>query len=542
MKNLICFFVLFSSIVMYSQEDAWIYFKDKPNATTDLANPLTILSQRALDRRTNQGIALDVSDVPINSNYFTQIQNSVGITIKAKSKWLNCLHIRGSQANINALKSLSFVQKVVYADKFLNSNNGKIKQKSKFNKINKTLETAVNYSYGNSANQVEMLNGHLLHQMNFTGSGKIIAVFDGGFPTVNTAQTFKRLRDNNKILGGYNFVAKSNNFYSGDFHGTAVLSLIGGYTEGQLIGTAPDANYYLFITEDSDSENPVEESNWVEAAEEADRLGVDIITSSLGYFDFDDSTYNHTYQSLAVNEAFASRGANIAFTKGIVVLSSSGNGGASSQPYTVVPAEAKNVIAVGAVQANKLYASFSSIGPNFNGQVKPDVTAQGDRPYTFAGSSINNAGSGTSYSCPIVAGMVACLWQGLPNKTAKQIKELIIQASDNFAEPPAKSRPQFGYGIPDFNLALSKGLSTNSFEKADFVVYPNPTSDNIEIQSSKDFVKINVEVFSILGQKVLEQNVSSKSPKLSLKQLQKGVYFYKISNNETVSTGKIVKE
>ena len=542
MRKIIVFLFLVSSLIVFSQEDAWVYFKDKPDSATYLSNPLTMLTQRALDRRTNQGIALDILDVPVYQSYIDQVTGSTGITVKAKSKWLNCLHIRGTQANINALKLLSFVDSVEFADKSLNNSGNKITEKLKSNSINKTMQTAVTYNYGTSANQIQMLNGHLLHQSNYTGTGKIIAVLDSGFPNVNTAQPFQRLMTNNQILGGYNYVAKNSNFYMGHSHGTSVLSLMGGYTEGQLIGTAPDAQYYLYITEDTASENPVEESNWVEAAEEADRVGVDIITSSLGYFAFDDTSYGHTYSDMTGDSAFASKGANIAFSKGIVVLASAGNEGGETEPHVGVPAEALNVIAVGAVDASENYALFSSIGPSFDGRVKPDVTAQGKNPYVYSGGTINNSGSGTSYSCPIVAGMVACLWQALPGKTAQQIKQLIIQSSDNFANPAVKSRPEYGYGIPDFSLALSNGLSITDFSKIDFVVYPNPTFDSISFTLPNNSNVKTIAIYTVLGQKVLEKNISNQSPTVSLKSLNSGIYFYKMESNNFSKSGKIIKK
>jgi hypothetical protein len=542
MRKIVVFLFLVSSFVGFSQEDAWVYFKDKPNSETYLSNPLTMLSQRALDRRTAQGIALDLKDVPIYQPYIDQVAASTGIVVKAKSKWLNCIHVRGLQADINALKLLSSVLNVDFADKALNSSPNKTAGKLKLNPVNKTMEIMTSFNYGTSSNQIQMLNGHLLHQSNYTGSGKIIAVLDAGFPEVNTATPFQRLRDNSQILGGYNYVTKSTDFYTGATHGTAVLSLMGGFVDGQLIGTAPDAQYYLYITEDDASENPVEESNWVEAAEEADRVGVDIITSSLGYFGFDDTSYGHTYSDMTGNSAFASQGANIAFSKGIVVLASAGNEGATTEPHVGVPAEALNVIAVGAVKADRSYALFSSTGPSYDGRVKPDVMAQGQQPYVYSGGTVNNGGSGTSYSCPILAGILACLWQALPGKNAQEIKQLILQSSDNYSEPAAKSRLQYGYGIPDFSLALSNGLSVTAFSKSDFIVYPNPTSDSISVTLPNESDVKMLAIYNLLGQKVLEKNISTQSSTISLKSLKSGIYFYKIESNDFSKSGKIIKQ
>lgn len=537
MKKIVLFLLLISSFIGFSQEDAWVYFKDKPSSATFLSNPLTMLTQRALDRRTNQGIVLDSKDVPIHQAYIDQITASIGITVKAKSKWLNCLHVRGLQSDINALKLLSFVLRVDFADKSLNVSK-KIASKPKFKPVNKVMETAINFNYGISANQIQMLNGHLLHQQNYTGSGKIIAIFDAGFPNVNTAQPFQRLMTNNLILGGYDYVNKNANFFTGNSHGTLVLSTMGGFADGQLVGTAPDAGYYLFITEDVASENPVEESNWVEAAEEADRLGVDIINSSLGYFGYDNPNYSHTYTDMTGNTNFASQGANIAFSRGMIVVASAGNEGGTTEPHIGVPAEATHVLAIGAVKSDETYATFSSIGPSFDNRVKPDVMAQGQASVLSNTAGTITTANGTSFSGPIFAGMVASLWQALPTKTNQQIKQIITQSSDRFLAPTT----QFGYGIPDFNLALANGLAVEKFDKNDFIVYPNPTEDFLTVSFSDKLDSGIFILYSVLGQKVLEEQISKTVPNVSLKTLKKGTYFYKFESNGASKSGKIIKQ
>jgi len=316
---------------------------------------------------------------------------------------------------------------------------------------------------------------------------------------------------------------------------------MGGYKDGQLVGTSPDAQYYLFITEDSATENPVEESNWVEAAEEADRLGVDIISSSLGYFEYDNPNYGHTYSDMTGNTAFASQGANIAFSKGIFVVASAGNEGANPEPHVGVPAEALNVLGIGAVKSDESYALFSSIGPSYDNRVKPDVMAQGQAS-VFSDTSGNIVtGNGTSFSAPILSGLVACLWQALPSKTCQEIKQLITQSADNF-NPIVKSRAQYGYGIPDFNLALSNGLSVEEYLNNGFVVYPNPTSDSISVSLTNESDYKTIVIFNVLGQKVLEKNISNQSPTVSLKSLNNGTYFYKIESNGFSKSGKIIKQ
>ena len=533
MKYYFTFLFLVVSSVMFSQEDAWVYFKDKPSAQTYLDNPLTMLTQRALDRRTNQNIPLNLTDVPLEVAYINQVKLNSGITVMAQSKWLNALHIRGTQTNILSLKSLSFVDKVVFANKNLNTTSKKVSENQVFQSKEK-LKTTINYSYGSSANQIQMLNGQVLHQQNYTGSGKIIAILDAGFPGVNTAQPFKKLIDNHQILGGYDFVNRNNDFYTGDDHGTMVLSTMGGYKEDALVGTAPDASYYLFITEYDPTENPVEESYWVEAAEEADRLGVDIITTSLGYFGFDNANYSHTYSDMNGTTNFISRGAEIAFSKGIVVVASAGNEGNTAEPHIGSPADAVSVITVGAVTASKTKSPFSSIGPTYDLRIKPDVMAQGTAAViSDTGGNITTV-NGTSFSCPIMAGMIACLWQAFPSKTNKEIRQMVLQSSDRYAAP----NNNYGYGIPNFGLTL--GVENFQSSLSSFSVFPNPAKTTVSFLFENNTG--SVSIYSVLGQKVIEKEITSQNSILSVESLKSGLYFYTFDADGLHKTGKIIKQ
>lgn len=538
MKNLLAILLLSVTFSAFSQEDAWVYFVDKPNYQFYFDNPLAMLSQRSLDRRTTQNIALDLKDVPVYQEYIDQITAQNGIEVKAKSKWLNCLHVRGSEESIEALSNLSFVSVVKFADESLNQSN-RIYTQQKINSVNKVLDTQTAFAYGNSGNQIQMLNGHLLHQQDFTGSGKIIAVMDAGFPNVNTVAPFERLRDNNQLLGGYNFVARNENFYNGNSHGTLVLSTMGGYIENELVGTAPDSQYYLFITEDVASENPVEESNWVEAAELADSLGVDIINTSLGYFEYDNPNYSHTYDDMTGDSAFMSRGLNIAFSRGMICVASAGNSGNSGNPNVAVPAEAFNAFAIGAVQFDESFATFSSIGPSFDGRVKPDVMAQGLNSVLSNTSGAITTASGTSFSGPIMAGMIASFWQAIPWATNVQVLEFVKQSADKFLNPT----PQFGYGIPDFQAALNLALlSVNENIKSNFVLFPNPTHDTITFQSPNNFEDGKISFYNNLGQLVLEKNDIDQSQTIDVSDLISGIYYYNFISENSSSSGKLIKK
>jgi hypothetical protein len=428
-------------------ELAWVFFKDKPSKQTFLANPTSMLSQRSINRRTKQSIPFDDIDVPIEKSYYNQIKNTAGITIKAKSKWLNAVHIEGTKTNINKLKLLSFVAKVEFADRSLNISGRVSDAKRSHHPENKFGTVTTDFNYGNTLTQIQMLGGEVLHQQNFTGSGMHIAVIDAGFPGVNTLTAFNRIRANNQILGGYDFVNRNSNFYTGNSHGTSVLSIIAGFVDNQFVGTAPDASFYLFITEDNNKETPLEESLWVEAAERADSLGVDVINTSLGYYTFDNPKHDYTYADMNGSKTFISRGAEIGVSRGMILVNAAGNEGADPWKYIIAPADAKSVLTVGAVNASKVIASFSSFGPTSDGRVKPDVLAHGQLVYVINSAGNIATSNGTSFASPVMAGVIACYWQKNPTKTNKEIIQMVRESAHLYNNPS----PQYGFGIPKFN-------------------------------------------------------------------------------------------
>ncbi len=539
----ILFIIIFSiSLQILAQEDAWVFLADKPNATIFLENPLTMLSQRALNRRTRQSIALDKKDVPIESTYYLQIKKAKGITVLAKSKWLNAIHIQGTLADINTLKQkFSFVNNIEFANKSLNIFDKKLKTVVRLTKYHqkKFTETTTNFNYGNAFNQITMLHGDFLHQQGYTGKGMQIAIIDAGFPNVNTNPAFQRLRENNQILGGYDFVHRNLNFYTGNSHGTHVLSDIGGYLENRFVGTAPDAKFYLFISEDSSKEAPIEESLWVEAAEKADSLGVDVINTSLGYTTFDKASYNYTYADMNGKTTFISRGAEIGASRGIILVNAAGNSGRNSWHYIGAPADARGVLSVGAVDTSSRIASFSSRGPTSDNRIKPDIMAQGRNAFVINfQSGAPNTSNGTSFSSPIIAGVVACFWQAYPNKTANEIKNAIRSSANRFKNPDNN----YGYGIPNFEIAYNN-LSLDEFLSVGLLVnvYPNPIKNSINLNYLRgDLATYEVTIYSVLGKKVFQQK-SLRTKKIDISSFSKGVYLLQIRKRGKQKILKLIK-
>lgn len=539
MRTKILFLILSMSLSIFAQEDAWIYFRDKPNSPTFFANPLSELTQRSLDRRTAQNITLDLRDAPLHQPYVDQITAATGITVLAKSKWLNMLHIRGTQTDIQALLGLGFVDRVQYANHSLNRRGSIVTNQENSAYVDKWSESnsvRVNYDYGNSATQIQMLNAHILHQNNFTGTGKVVAVFDTGFPGVNTTAPFASLRNRGLILGGYDFVNNSNNFYTGYQHGTQVLSNMGGNATN-LVGTSPDASYYLFITEDINSETPLELSNWVEAAEESDRLGVDVINSSLGYFAFDNPVYSYTYAKMNGQTSVAARAVDIAFSKGMICVISAGNDGANPEPHISTPADATLAVTVGSVTSTRTRSGFSSIGPSADGRIKPDLMAMGSASVVATQTGAITTNNGTSFSGPILAGAITSFWSAFPNKTNAEIVQLVKASADRFNNPDNN----YGYGIPNFQLALNNALGTVKFGSDAIKVFPNPVNDEIIFELPLSNVNSELVFYNSLGQEVLRKTLKNTFQKFRLDNLSNGIYYYTLSSSDKVAKGKIVK-
>ena len=529
--------LLLITINSYAQEDAWIYLTDKPNVVSALANPITILTQKAIDRKQNHNIAIDERDVPVNETYISDLKSQTGITVLAKSKWFNAVHVRGIEEDISALSSLSYVETIDFADKNLNLAS---RNASTFNKTEIEDET-IAFTYGDTQNQVEMINVDNLHLADFTGEGITIAVMDSGFPNVNTMQAFQRLRDNNDLLNGYDFVDRTSDVYAftGSSHGTKVLSTMAGFVQDQFVGTAPDASYYVFRTEEAASENPVEESYWVEAAERADSLGVDMINTSLGYRVFDNINYNYTPEDMNGEVAFISKGASIAVEKGILVVVSAGNAGATDWQTVGAPGDSPDVLSIGGVDANGDYVSFSSQGSDAQlGYQKPDVVARAGNAFVIDENNSITQNNGTSFSGPILCGGIASLWQAIPDASPTEVMDFVRQSASQYNNPD----DFLGYGIPDLDLARSNALSIEESQLENYSLYPNPVEYELNLRIPQSTNLVEFSMYNQLGQNVRSGFVKNGFQTLDVSELVTGIYLLKLTSSSHSKTFKFIKE
>lgn len=501
--------LLISCFATSQQWHAWVYFIDKPGAATAISQPQNLLTSRALQRKARHQIAIDERDVPVHQSYVQQIESSPGITYHTQSKWFNCVHITGSVTDIQSLSNLSFVDRIEFADPTKHSDSSLV-----LNKWQTTTNAVA--IYGNAQTQLQMVDLPAVHQLGYRGNGVTIAVTDSGFPNVPVNTAFNHLRVNNLIKGGYDFVDNDLTYYGDHFHGSRVLSIMAARVPGQYEGAAPEANYYLFRTEDAATETPVELSNWVAAAERADSLGVDVINISLGYLTFDNPAENLTYADLDGQTSFISMGANTAFEKGMIVVASAGNYGTSTtHPYIVSPADATGTIAVGAVNSNRSRVSFSSIGPSADNRIKPDIAAMGGATALVDENQNVVNGNGTSYSAPIISGGIACLVQAFPNKTPSEIRTAVLQSADQYTMPDNT----LGYGIPDFDLAFQT-LNIPSDKLQKFSYYLKESRLYIHTESS---VKADLKIYNLQG-KLLLQSLHRGESVVNVNELASGVY------------------
>ena len=468
---------------LFAQDGAFRYFvsfKNKANTTFSLNTPEEFLSQKTINKRKLFAIPIDSMDLPINIEYVTALK-SAGLTIENKSKWFNGVVVSTYDSLLVESLNYQFIDIIIVFGSWQNS-------KTVGKKWNANYDIS---DYGDAYNQLEMLGGNRLHKKGYTGEGMTIAVIDAGFYKVDELAVFSDLQ--NQILSTYDFVDGNSNVYDDHTHGMMVLSTMGG--KGEMTGTAPEANYILLRTEDVFSENLIEEYMWVCAAEYADSAGADIINSSLGYTTFDDALQNHTYEDMDGETAPISIGAGIACSKGIIVVNSAGNSGNSIWHYIGAPADNVEVLTVGAVDENEEFASFSSYGPNADGAVKPNVVAQGKNTVIISSSDTVRTGNGTSFSSPITAGMVACLWGANPDKSIIEIKDAIYKSADRYLLPDT----QFGYGIPDYFEAFM-----SFFDDFDFEIFDN----DFYFTSNKE-VEVNYAIYTIDGKYISKGNFYS---------------------------------
>ena len=521
----------------------YVQFTDKVGTPYTLDNPLEFLSQRAVDRRSAQGIPVDNTDLPVSPAYVSALED-LGVSVVFVSKWLNgVVAVSDNSALMDGLFELPFVDFVeltYVGSKWSLSSDNRLSHKKLYPDVvdggsSEPLKSSASYT----DNQIEMVKGDFLHDMGYKGDGIHIAVFDSGFTGVDAADAFGHLYTKGLILGVKNFVLNDPDlFYNTHIHGTQVLSVMAGQLPGEYYGTATEASYWLMRTEDARSEYPIEADYWVCAAEMADSAGVDIIQSSLGYFMFDDPAMDYTLV-LGGGQTRISRAAALASQKGMIVVNSAGNERQSVWGYIVMPCDVPEVLAIGAVQTDGSLADFSSRGYVSGDWVKPDVMALGLGTSVVIDDVIG-VSVGTSFAAPIISGLTACLWQSMPDRTAAEIVNLVRRSASRYLNPDE----DFGYGVADFEKAYQLSVASRNIDSlGNWVVAPNPFLTDFEIHYDGFTGNVIVELINLYGQVVWKEEVVFQryqriTPGVAL---QPGVYVLRLKYGSFSYSTKLVK-
>ncbi|MBK8497598.1 MAG: S8 family peptidase [Flavobacteriales bacterium] len=525
----------------------WVQFTDKDNTPYSLAEPEQFLSERSIERRQSQGIALEVSDLPVDPAYVTIVLGIGDVQLINRSKWFNAITIRSTDATaIDAIGQLPFVSHVRGTRALI----GTTPAPEKF-----TLEVAAPMAgprggepadYGASWLQISQMNGHLLHAMDAKGQGMLIGVLDSGFEDADSLPAFDDLRAREGVVLERDMVNHDGDVYDDHWHGRSVLSCMTGILPGFLQGTAPAADYVLLRTEEVASEYIVEEDNWVAGAELADSIGCDVLNTSLGYTEFDDSLQNHAYADLDGTTARISIAASMASQKGMIPVNSAGNSGQSAWHFIGPAADAIDILAVGAVGSFGEHAPFSSWGPSADGRVKPDVCAMGWgaialRPQGDSIAPLN----GTSFSSPILAGLVACLWQLHPERTGHEVMQAVRESASLYFAP----NDSMGYGIPNFlvahNTLTQVGIASEDGGRG-LRVFPTVFTDHLWIGFEGTVEEIaRVEIYDPQGRWVWSKQVglaNGRSPVYGLSELAPGAYVLHVVVGDAAWTARVVRQ
>ena len=496
MRSICCFlFLTFALSSLYignaqsSYNTYFVQFTDKANSTFSLSNPSAYLSVKAVERRIRTGVGFDSLDIPVNQLYIQQVLQLGNSKLLLKSKWFNSITVELLDTAIAA----SWKQQVealpcVFQVKSLPSIPF---EKVSIHKGTQSEDAMVSDEfYGPSFRQTEMLNGHLLHQLGLNGKGMDIAVFDGGFLFADLLPAMSHLFDEGRIIETHDFLHyNSPVVFDASTHGTMVLSHMAGIMKDSLYGTAVEANYYLFQTEDVFREVRLEEDTWIQAAEWADSIGIDVINSSLGYSLFDEDYMNYSTSDMNGSTTRISQAAEICALKGTLVVNSAGNSGDDPWRVITAPSDAEHVLCIGAVDLNGVHASFSGYHPPGLNDVKPNIVAMGRQTVFASSDSTISRGNGTSFSSPILAGMAATLWQAFPTATNMDIFNAIEQSASLYSNP----NDSMGYGIPDFWKAfvnLSNQIYSQPNEHS-VLVFPQPSDGQFEIRVEGNFPDAN---------------------------------------------------
>lgn len=548
LRLVLCGVMIISAFLVNAQTPQYAYrigFKDKQGAP-DLSNPLSLFSQRALDRRSTQGISLDSTDRPVSPVYINDVFTVIGGKLHVTSRWLNQIVVLVTDtSNIAAVRSKPFVAYAEYVGYF---GSGLYKQTAGGDTGTMQKTTGSSAYYGTAYDQTKLVNGDYLHDRGYKGKGKLIAVMDEGFTGVNTGPVFDSLMKSGRLVDKRNFVYNNTDVFTSFNHGTGCLSTIAGNIPGTYVGSAPEADIALYVTEYAYGDMPIEMDNMLAAAERADSIGADVISASVGYNTFSSPFKSLIYADLDGKTTVAAKAANMATSKGILFVITAGNEGGGSWNYVLTPGDADSAITIGGATLYKSAVSSSGNGPNAAGRIKPDVCMLGSNVSVMFTSTTPSYLGGTSYATPQLAGWAACLIQATStNATPYRIRNAIVKSGHLYATPNA----QMGYGVPDFGIAHNllnvKDTPEEQLTATNWVMAtPNPTKDVVTIRLLMQQTSIaTITLIDANGRLISKNQYSFNAGKQSIQlnmSASAGMYLLKVNANERQKTIRLVKQ
>jgi len=531
----VLFLLLFCSLLIQAQENRYaIYFNSKSNTPFSTNNPVTFLSQKSIDRRIKQGVSIIEEDLPVDPVYLSDLKGE-GINVHETSKWLNCALVSMTPTKAESIKLKNYVMSVEFVAP--GASGGRLTGSTKFNDIT---------TFGSDTLfQNQIMDIPLMHQEGYTGAGITIAIMDAGFTGISTLNPFQHLLINNQLIYTYDFLSHSTDVFDPAYkdHGTKVLSTLAAQSDSlSYTGIVPDACYALLNTEDLQSEYRVEEYYWLIAAEKADSLGADIISTSLGYNLFDDPSMNYTTDELDGQTAIITQAAEKASSKAMLVIASAGNEGTTSWQKILFPSDADGVLSIGSINSSFDKSIFSAVGPSADGRTKPDLVTQGSGVIVINGNGSLVANSGTSFSTPQVAGLAAGLWQAFPELSSTEL----MQALKNSATQAGVPDNSLGYGVPSFRAVQNFVNSTQSEKQVDIFPIPAKMGEKVHIRINDpvENSKLKWTIYNRSGEEIKASTDSftwqDNDRTFDTAGLRAGIYLIVLEINNAVETYKFV--
>ncbi|MFT5144129.1 MAG: serine protease AprX [Rhodothermales bacterium] len=537
--------LVFSASVSVSAQDSgdlkyWVFFTQKD----DVAGKTVPIEPRALVRRARRASLVPAGlDTPVSEEFVAQVA-ALGGEPLVRSRWFNAVSAWMSSSEAEAAAALPYVKSI----KLVGVSRGVAsfeEGQRPFGPVQPPGPNTYRLDYGASFTQLDVVNAIPGLEAGLSGAGVMLGIIDTGAGTI-THPALTHITNSGRLKGQENFTGQPDDFHR---HALSVLSVAAGFAEGTLIGPAHGADILMARTEYTPTETNQEEDNFVAGMEWLESMGADVVNCSLGYSEFDPGQTDYVYADLDGDTAITTRAADLAASLGVIFVNSAGNEGNGSWFFITSPADADSIIAVGSVTDTRIRSTFSGHGPSADGRIKPDVSAMGSGVTIASGSGYSFGGNGTSFSSPMVAGIVAQMLEVNAALGPIDVREILWTTSSLAGNP----NNNIGYGIVDAEAALAAAaiwgvdveeeVPTTAELRA--TAYPNPAAGPVWIELAMPAAgDASVVVFDLLGRRVSTaawSNLYSGVHRLELPLPNgaSGWYGFRVAAGQSVAHGSV---